>query len=149
MRVPSIFSWPGVIKSATIDTQMITCDYLPTLVDLAGLDFKPHKSYFNDGISMAPALKGEKKMVREDAFMVAWKRIYRGFYGRAIIDGDYKYMYAETSDTPELYNIGIDPYEKNNIIDKEPEIAAKMEKMFKEFEESFVRSDQGGEYKSY
>ncbi len=149
VRVPSLIQWPAQIKkNQKVDTQVITCDYLPTLVDLAGLNYTFHKRYINDGISVAPALRGES-MTREKPFFVGWRRIHEGVNGRAVIDGDYKYLYQERAKKPELYNIKNDPSEKVNIIADHPEIAEKMEKMMQEMDQSFIRSDMGADYKSY
>ncbi len=149
VRVPSLMTFPKRIEAGVkISTQVITCDYFPTLIDLAGLSFKPYKAYLNDGINVTPTLS-DTNMKREDSFFIGWKRIYKGIYGRAVIDGDYKYLYKETSTEPELYNISTDPNETTNIIANHPDVAAKMEQMIKDMEVSFINSDQGGDYKSY
>ncbi len=150
IRIPSLMLWPDGIKAGTkIEEQTTTCDYMPTLIDMADLKFKPHKAYRTDGASIAPAFNGEQIVRENEAFFVGWRRIYRGIYGRAIIEGDYKYLYPEMSDVPEMYNITLDPYETNNIIKKESKRAARMEQIMKDYEQSFIYSDQGGDYKSY
>ncbi len=149
VRVPSLIAWPAGIKAGTkVDSQVITCDYLPTLVSLAGLKFNPHAAYLSDGIDVTAALNGEK-MERENPFFIGWKRFYRGIYGRALVQGEFKYIYPEMSEIPELYNLASDPNETTNIIANHPEIAAEMERHMKELEQSFVYSDQGKDYKSY
>ncbi len=149
IRVPSIMTYPAKIEAGVkVKSQVITCDYLPTLIDLAGLTFKPYKAYLNDGVNVVPTFTNPE-MKREDSFFVGWKRIYKGTYGRAVIDGDYKYLYKESATEPELYNISKDPNETTNIIVNHPDIAARMEQMIKDMEQSFIYSDQGGDYKSY
>ncbi|MFR9649331.1 MAG: sulfatase-like hydrolase/transferase [Rikenellaceae bacterium] len=149
LRVPSIMVWPeGIEAGVEVNTQSTTCDIFPTLVDLAEMKFRHNDAYFLDGISMVPSLS-DTELPRDKAFFSGWRRAYRGQYGRAVVDGDYKYVYPELSETPELYNIKLDPNETNNIIKKEKKRAAKMEAQLNEMIESFRFSDIGGDYSSY
>ncbi|MEO0413797.1 MAG: sulfatase-like hydrolase/transferase [Verrucomicrobiota bacterium] len=59
VRVPGIAVWPGKIEPGSESHQRITStDFFPTFLDL--LDLEKPKDQIFDGISIAPALKGEK-----------------------------------------------------------------------------------------
>ena len=66
------------------------------------------------------------------------KRVYfPGIKGkwRAMIEGDWKIIYVPhpQNDIFELYNLKEDPEEKNNLIDKEKEVASRMKNKILEF----------------
>ena len=57
IRTPWIICAPGVTKPNSVcDTPVITTDFYPTLLELAGLPLDP--SQHSDGISLVPLLKG-------------------------------------------------------------------------------------------
>ena len=124
---------------------MCTYDYLPTIVDMAGLDFKPKKNYFIDGKSMKQAVKGNA-MVRDTTIFSAWMRLVENKYGRTLIGERYKLVIPEESGTPELYDLKNDPGEKVNIVAGNPEIAEAMLKELQAWEESCRLSRDGKDY---
>ncbi|MFI3259757.1 MAG: sulfatase-like hydrolase/transferase [Rikenellaceae bacterium] len=149
VRVPSLMVWPSTLKAGSkVNTVSLTCDYFPTLISMANLTFEPYKAYVNDGIDLTPTFTNAN-MERESAYFIGWRRLASGVDGRAVVDGDYKYLYQERATEPELYNIKKDPYEKMNIIEKYPEVAARMELMMQEMDSSYNRSNQGADYKDY
>ncbi|QDV25482.1 Arylsulfatase [Aureliella helgolandensis] len=55
IRVPAIVSWPSKLPQGEVRDQMaVGCDWLPTLVELAGLDMPAHHL---DGKSLVPVLE--------------------------------------------------------------------------------------------
>jgi arylsulfatase A-like enzyme len=146
IRVPSLLVWPGVATPGRkVDTRMCSYDYLPTIVDLAGLDFKPKKNYPVDGISLKPAING-KEMVRDTTIFSAWMRLYDGIDRRTLVGERYKLVIPEESGPPELYDLKNDPFEKNNIVDKFPKIAEAMLLELHAWEESCRLSRDGKDY---
>ena len=146
VRVPSLVIWPGTIKPAQkVDTRMCSYDYLPTIVDLANLKFKKPKDYAIDGISMKPEIFG-KKMERDTTIFTAWMRLHQGVNGRALVGERYKLVIPEKSEIPELYDLKVDPGEKNNVIKEHPEVAKAMEKEIKAWLESCMESYEGKDY---
>jgi arylsulfatase A-like enzyme len=146
LRVPSLLVWPGTAPPGEkVDTRMCSYDYLPTIVELAGLVFKPKKNYPLDGISLKPAFT-DTGMVRDTVIYSAWMRLVDNINGRAIIGEKYKLLIPEKSDVPELYDLQNDPGEKLNIIDKNPKIADAMLKQLLEWEESCRLSRDGKDY---
>lgn len=67
-RVPLIVNWPGQIKEGLVTEDMVApSDFLPTLFDV--IDRSPPLSWFTDGESFLPALKGQKTARRDWVFI--------------------------------------------------------------------------------
>ena len=146
IRVPSLLVWPGMATPGKkVETRMCSYDYLPTIVDLAGLDFKPKKNYPVDGISLKPALNG-KEMVRDTTIFSAWMRLVDDTYGRTLVGERYKLVIPEETGESELYDLKNDPGEKVNIIAGNPGIAKVMLKELHNWEESCRLSRDGKDY---
>ena len=61
-RVPLIMDYPGLVKSGrTISEPVISNDFYPTLLDLAGLPLEPKQHV--DGVSLKPLLNKEKQIL--------------------------------------------------------------------------------------
>lgn len=59
IRVPMIVAWPGKIAPKTRSQALVqSTDFYPTLLELHGWQKKPNQIF--DGVSFAPALKGEE-----------------------------------------------------------------------------------------
>jgi len=67
IREPMFVYWPGKIKPGSVcDVPVISTDFYPTFLDIAGLD-KP-ENYTLDGISILPLLRGGKSIDRDKLF---------------------------------------------------------------------------------
>jgi arylsulfatase len=117
-RVPFFVRWPGAgfDKPRDIDELTHSTDVLPTLLDLCGIE-KPAGAKF-DGMSLAGLIRGtedklpDRKLVIQysdfhDPGVVLWKR-WR------LVHGD------------ELYNLQDDPGQEINVIEKYPDVTAKL-----------------------
>ena len=59
IRIPMFFVWPGKIKAGTTTSKPVcNIDFYPTFLDVAGIE--PPKGKILDGISLLPALRGER-----------------------------------------------------------------------------------------
>ncbi|WP_373515130.1 sulfatase [Persicitalea sp.] len=120
IREPMVIHWPGVTKAGSItDQEMISTDFYPTLLDMAGLPALPKQHV--DGVSLVPALKG-KKMNRGPIF---WHYPHYGNQGgspgSAVRYGDWKLIeWFEPGRGLELYDLKTDIGEQNNLADKNP-----------------------------
>jgi len=127
IRVPFIVRWPGIVKAGTTNSvPVISCDFLPTLVEAAGRKVTDPAV---DGVSIMPLLTGKGKLERDSIY---WH--YPHYHGQgvapsgAIRQGNYKLIeWFEKSidgiDTPgalELYDLSKDLNEQNNLADKMP-----------------------------
>jgi arylsulfatase A-like enzyme len=121
VREPMIVVAPGVTKAGTVcDSPVISTDFYPTLLQLAGLPPKPEQHL--DGVSFVPLLKGEPMQRGKPLF---WHYPHYGNQGGApngvIRDGDWKLIEWYEDGALELYNIPQDIGEKNNLATQQPE----------------------------
>ena len=85
-----------------------------------------------DGISMLPALRGKDTKRRT----IYWHFPHRGNPSSAVIDGEWKLIHRIEAGTYELFNLKADPRESKNVIDKHPDIAARLKKRLAHIMES-------------
>ncbi len=129
IKVPVFVRWPGVIEKKTITETIITgMDYFPTILEMCGLSAEPGNHI--DGKSFVPALKGNK--INNDRpfywHQIAARPTSTGDHNSSVIRiGDYKLHHFLDDNRIELYDLGKDPFEKNNIADEFPEITSEMD----------------------
>ena len=130
IREALIVRWPGKIEPASLCTApMSTVDFYPTFLAIAGL--KAQKNQILDGVSLLPLLKGKKTKLKRDTlywhYPLAKPHFLGGRSGGAIRTGDFK-LIEFFNDRIELYNLGEDISEKNNLAEKMPRKAAELQK---------------------
>ena len=121
VRVPWIVCAPGVTKpGSTCDAPVISTDYYPTLLELAGLPAKPEQHL--DGVSLVALLKGTATSRGRPLY---WHYPHYGNQGGApygaIRDGDWKLIEWYEDGALELYNVPADIGEKSNLATQQPE----------------------------
>jgi len=134
-RVLFFLRWPGGELGKPRDIGGITQvqDVLPTLMDLCGLTTSVAPKF--DGINLAPIFRGIMDTDREDRmFVINYSRMPFGFEYPS--PDSPSVMYREGAgvlwkrwrllNDKELYNLENDPGQKRNIINRHPEVAAKM-----------------------
>ena len=134
MRVPTLFWWPGQIEPDVVMELGTTMDLLPTFCKLAGIVPADDRVY--DGYDISPVIFGTGSNPRDIVYF------YRGTQVFAIRKGSYKAHFktrpeygdptTTTHDPPLLYNLDIDPSEKYDIADDNPEIIAEIKKVLEE-----------------
>jgi arylsulfatase A-like enzyme len=125
VRVPTFVRWKGKIEPGTVSYRVTGFeDWLPTLLDLAGLDKQIPKKI--DGISMKPALEGKVQDARPFLY-----REFPGYGGQQSVRvGEWKAVRQNLNKGPaatELYNIRTDESETMNVAAANPAIVAKLE----------------------
>ncbi|KKL92384.1 hypothetical protein LCGC14_1885230 [marine sediment metagenome] len=128
IREPYIIRWPGVTRGgATCDVPVISTDFYPTMLDMAGLP--PKSEQHLDGVSLVPLLKGDGKIDRDALF---WHYPHYGnqggFPGGAIRMGNWKLLERFEDGRVHLYNLAKDLGEKNDLAEKQPERVEAMRK---------------------
>ena len=141
IREPMFVYWPGKIKGGTTcEVPVISTDFYPTFVELAGAGFPAN--YPLDGKSIVPLLKGKNSIKREALFwhFPAYLEAYQGLTDESrdpvfrtrpvsvIRKGNWKlFMFHEewildggkdkiaTNNAVELYNLKKDLGESNNL----------------------------------
>ena len=134
-RVPLIVKWPGTVAGGTVSHEVvITPDYYPTCLEMAGLPLQPKQHL--DGVSMVPVLKSQGNLERKAVY---WHKPH--YYTRntplsVVRYGKYKYiLYWETELSPgggqpnELFDLEKDMGETRNIASEFPEVAERLKKM--------------------
>lgn len=114
VRTAWIVVVPGMTKpGSTCDTPVITTDFHPTLLELAGLPLHPKEH--RDGTSLVPLLKGGT-LEHPPLF---WHYPHYGNQGGmpygAVREGDWKLIEWYEDGALELYNLREDLSEKNNL----------------------------------
>ena len=124
IRVPMMARWPGVIEAGTVnDTPVISTDYVPTVMELAGL--APISDHPVDGESLVPLFKQIESLDR-DAIYFHYPNYafhHQNRLGSAIRQGDYKLIKWYDDGSVELYNLAKDVGEKANLAAQKPKIA--------------------------
>jgi len=109
IRVPALFSQPGVIPAGRVEQEMVTAyDFMPTLLDHIGLPIPAGRNL--PGRSFAPLLRGETVPERESVVVF-------DEYGpvRMVRTRDWKYVYRHAYGPHELYDLVNDPDERENL----------------------------------
>jgi len=131
IRVPLFVRWPGVAKPGTrCDEPVITVDFYPTLVEMAGAA-RPARQAL-DGQSILPLLRGAGGLKREaifwhfPAYLQGGGGTWRTTPAGAIRRGQWKLIEFFEDGRIELYNIVRDISEKNDLAEKMPEKAREL-----------------------
>lgn len=111
IRIPLILKAPDVPAGQSTDALMQNVDYLPTLLDYAGLPIAPKIQ----GRSLRKTLCGEEDPNRRShVYSFQRNEDLRGHLTQAMIsDGTWKYVENDTA-APLLFNTAEDPHEWNN-----------------------------------
>jgi arylsulfatase A-like enzyme len=117
VRVCAFANWPGILTPRRHTTPMHAVDWFPTIASIIG--YKPPRDLDWDGVDQWPAL-------RDGATKVDSRDIYIGMKnGHALRHGDWKLIVRAKAE-PELFNLTVDPHEKNDLADAEPELTAEL-----------------------
>jgi hypothetical protein len=121
VRAPFLIRWPGKIKPAARVTQIAgAIDLLPTLTDLAGVEFVPQKPL--DGVSLKPLLLGDAKDWPDRMIFSHW--------ARKVSVRTQKYR---LDDGGALFDMEADPGQTRDVAKENPEIATKLSSALKQW----------------
>ena len=132
LMVPLIMRYPKEFVAGTvIENQVSQIDLMPTIFDLLDLEL----SLPYDGLSLLPLIRGETDQFREEAYAetppAGWQqllsderliRCVRTLEWKLILNLDL----ATGAKNYELYNMRDDAGERNNLIEREPDVAAEL-----------------------
>jgi arylsulfatase A-like enzyme len=148
IREPFLIRAPGVTKTNTVcDTPVISTDFYPTMLDLAGVSLKPDQHL--DGQSLVPLLKGDKTLDRDALF---WHYPHYsnqgGIPGGAIRVGDYKLIERFENGRAHLYNLKADIGERNDLAVTMPDQVAvmrsKLHAWYKDVDAKYLQPKHAG-----
>ena len=130
IRVPLFMIGPKVDQGMTISQQVRLIDIFPTICEIVGIPDKDEKI---DGISLYPLLEN-----RKIGNLVAYMESSPAIVIKVVIvigirTDKYKYFRNryDSSKNVHLYDLENDPYEDNNIADKDKKVVEAMEDILK------------------
>lgn len=124
IKIPTIVKWGDKYAGTINNSVIVNTDIFPTILELAHLPLQP-KAHL-DGISFVNALQGETINQKRTFFWhspMARPKSTGDHNVSVIRKGKYKLFHYYDLNTFELYNLESDPFEKENIYDKQSEIA--------------------------
>ncbi len=146
-RAACFIHWPEGGLSGGKDISLLSAhiDLLPTLIDLCKL--RPEKTLEFDGVSLASVLQGEKRSFPKRSIMVHDQGRFGNPIGEGLLikDKDYTVMNGKWRlVNEELYDMSIDPRQKNDISKQHPDLVKSLRKDYESWWKSI--SDKSDEY---
>lgn len=111
IRVPTVASWPGVLKAGKFEQPAHVSDWMPTFCALAG--FQPETDLKWDGVNLWPALSGKEALAPRVLYWTA-----PGFRSSAVLQDGWKLIAGR--DKVELFHLAEDPEEKTDLAARLP-----------------------------
>jgi arylsulfatase A-like enzyme len=127
IRVPMIVRWFGKISAGVVSQRVWShYDVLPTITDIAGL---PTPSGI-DGISNLPTLQGETQTNQHRYFY--WEFLENSIFKQAVrmkTAAGHIWKGVQINDTFELYDLSLDPSERNNVASQHPSTVTELKQI--------------------
>lgn len=134
-RVPMIVTYPAKIKNKGESDALIShIDFYKSLAALTGVDLSDGEAIDSENVlkALLDSSEDARTQMLEESFTLSLR------------EGDWKYIAPFNGETPDwlanktaienglmndgqLFDLGVDPYEQNNIIAKHPEVAKKLQ----------------------
>ncbi|MEN8229906.1 MAG: arylsulfatase [Bacteroidota bacterium] len=145
VRVPFFVKYPALFKEdKDIETAAAHIDILPTLAHLCNVELP--KGRIVDGKSLLPLMMGKQVNWDDRELFFYWTRRYPELYNNIAIQKDgYKLVgmtdYNAGIEDFELFSIHDDPYEQNNIVLENMEIANDLKQELDNIYKELITSD--------
>ena len=124
IRVPCLMFWPGTVPSGAVSSQVGShLDFFPTFAALAGADISDRTL---DGMDLSVAIRNAQGPLFQRTLF--WD--YSNWL--AVRHGNWKYL-ADQQDESYLFDLAADPYEKENLIEKQRSVSEEMRKKLDNF----------------
>jgi arylsulfatase A-like enzyme len=151
-RVPLLARWPGRVPAGTVcDEPVSLTDLVATVAAIVGEKLPPASNAAEDSYDILPALLGEKHAgpLRDSMILHSAEGVY------AVRQGPWKFIEGRphpdvrpdeqqkgraSEHERQLYNLREDPKEENNLLDRYPEQAKRMQALLdKQRDQGFSR----------
>lgn len=125
IRVPGLFRWPGhIVANSVNDTPVIGSDLFPTVLEVASVPVPADRVI--DGGTLLPLLMGKGTVKRSRPMY--WRcAIAREWPKTAMRSGDWKIVADEALTRFEIYNVQMDPQEKQEQSSAHPAKLAELQ----------------------
>lgn len=128
--VPFIVKWKNQVLANKVDSTSVlsTVDLLPTFASLAQIELP--KNHTIDGENIK-SIFVNNRFKRTKPLFWEWrfsKAKTNHWAQGAVRSGDWKLLFNERVNREELYQISIDPFEKNNVAENNKEMVSKLKK---------------------
>ena len=119
VRVPFMMRWPaGLPTGRAVDQPVTHIDIFRTIATITGAQL-PEREI--DGVDLLPIASGNGPLERADD-AIYWQS--GGYW--AVRAGDWKFQIDQSQDRSWLFNLADDPTEQVNLVDRNPEMAARL-----------------------
>ncbi|MCM2373814.1 arylsulfatase [Aporhodopirellula aestuarii] len=130
-RVPFYLHWPagGITEQHDVDELTHVVDIVPTLLEMTGVK-KPDDVKF-DGVSIAALLDPTKDVDWPERFVISDSQRVRDpmkWRSSSVMSKKYRLINGK-----ELYEIGVDPGQENNIAKEHPEVVTTMREFYEKW----------------
>jgi arylsulfatase A-like enzyme len=141
MRVPGIFWWPGKISPALVTDMGCTMDLFTTFSHLAGVPLPDDRII--DGVDLSGTLLRGEESPRDQLLFYRGSTVYAARLGdykaHYVVEGAYGMFEKKTElDTPQLYNVSVDPSENFDVADQHPEVLEEIAQVVQEHKSNLV-----------
>ena len=135
VREPLIVHWPGVTQpGSTCRAPMISTDYYPTFLEMAGLPLRPRQHV--DGASLVPLLKGRAAVERPLFWHYPHYSNQGGGPGGAVRAGNFKLIEWYEDMRAELFDLSGDVGERHDLAATMPERTAALRRQLHDWRQS-------------
>tara|TARA_R110002050_G_scaffold261556_1_gene401684 strand:+ start:202179 stop:203555 length:1377 start_codon:yes stop_codon:yes gene_type:complete len=132
IRVPAIMYWKNKLSSQINTNYICVTDIMPTILSLSGAEIPKNV----EGINIWPSILDANEPTNHDIYV-------RGHIQESIIHQPWKLVRQRNNKNKptiyQLFNIELDPEEKNNVIDIHPTVLAEMTLLI---EEQFAKDNK-------
>ena len=147
IREPFLIKAPNGLRGKTCETPVVSCDFYPTLLKLAGLPLRPKQHL--DGRDLSSLVRGDGELSERSLF---WHYPHYsnqgGFPGAAIRSGNFKLIERFEDGQVQLYDLATDPGERIDLAAKWPERVSLMKRelhaWYKEVDAKFLQPKPNG-----
>ncbi len=140
VRVPGMLVWPQAVKKPrATDVPCVTSDYFPTVLDVLGYSLPEAKRRPYDGVSLVPLIEGRMKQRNQPIGFESGKQL-------SFVTDRYKLYSGDAGKTFELYDLIVDPSEKNDIAADQKGLVASLKSRLMAWRVSCRASNAGEDY---